>query len=74
MDKLNLKKSEEMWQDALDLVPGGVLGIKETLQFHSRRISPLSRKGRPGMSGRRRQRVHRSPLRIRADNFRALRA
>ncbi|HPW45832.1 MAG TPA: aminotransferase class III-fold pyridoxal phosphate-dependent enzyme [bacterium] len=33
MDKLNLKKSEEMWQEALDLVPGGVLGIRRPYNF-----------------------------------------
>lgn len=33
MEKLNLKKSEAMWQEALDLVPGGVLGIRRPYNF-----------------------------------------
>ncbi len=33
MDKLNLKVSEKMWQEALDLVPGGVLGIRRPYNF-----------------------------------------
>lgn len=33
MERLNLKKSEAMWEDALDLVPGGVLGIRRPYNF-----------------------------------------
>jgi glutamate-1-semialdehyde aminotransferase len=33
MDKLNLKKSQDMWKEALDLVPGGVLGIRRPYNF-----------------------------------------
>jgi len=33
MDKLNIKKSEKMWEEALDLVPGGVLGIRRPYNF-----------------------------------------
>lgn len=33
MDKLNLAKSEKMWEEALDLVPGGVLGIRRPYNF-----------------------------------------
>lgn len=33
MDKLNLRKSEEIWKEALDLVPGGVLGIRRPYNF-----------------------------------------
>lgn len=33
MQKLNLKRSEEIWKEALDLVPGGVLGIRRPLNF-----------------------------------------
>ncbi|MFH0800110.1 MAG: aminotransferase class III-fold pyridoxal phosphate-dependent enzyme [Pseudomonadota bacterium] len=33
MKKLNLKKSEEIWKEALELVPGGVLGIRRPLNF-----------------------------------------
>jgi len=33
MEKLNLKKSESMWQEALDLIPGGVLGIRRPYNF-----------------------------------------
>jgi len=33
MDKLNLRKSEELWDEALELVPGGVLGIRRPYNF-----------------------------------------
>lgn len=33
MKKLNLKKSEEIWKEALQLVPGGVLGIRRPYNF-----------------------------------------
>ena len=33
MDKLNLEKSEKLWEEALDLVPGGVLGIRRPYNF-----------------------------------------
>ena len=33
MEKLNIKKSEKMWEEALDLVPGGVLGIRRPYNF-----------------------------------------
>ena len=33
MDRLNIRKSEEMWSEALDLVPGGVLGIRRPYNF-----------------------------------------
>ena len=32
-EKLNLKKSEEVWKDALDLIPGGVMGIRRPYNF-----------------------------------------
>jgi glutamate-1-semialdehyde aminotransferase len=33
MQKLHLTKSEALWQEALELVPGGVLGIRRPLNF-----------------------------------------
>lgn len=33
MKKLNLMKSEKLWEEALDLVPGGVLGIRRPYNF-----------------------------------------
>jgi len=33
MDKLEITKSYELWQEALDLVPGGVLGIRRPYNF-----------------------------------------
>ena len=32
-EKLNLKKSEEAWKEALDLCPGGVMGIRRPYNF-----------------------------------------
>ena len=31
--KLNLTRSNELWQEALELVPGGVLGIRRPYNF-----------------------------------------
>ncbi len=33
MERLNLAKSETLWKEALDLVPGGVLGIRRPYNF-----------------------------------------
>lgn len=33
MNKLNFTKSQELWNEALDLVPGGVLGIRRPYNF-----------------------------------------
>ena len=33
MDRLSLTKSNELWEEALDLVPGGVLGIRRPYNF-----------------------------------------
>lgn len=33
MEKLNLTKSQEIWKEALELVPGGVLGIRRPYNF-----------------------------------------
>ncbi|MFA4974552.1 MAG: aminotransferase class III-fold pyridoxal phosphate-dependent enzyme [bacterium] len=33
MDRLNLTRSKQLWSEALDLVPGGVLGIRRPYNF-----------------------------------------
>jgi len=48
MEKLKLEKSEKLWEEALDLVPGGVLGIRRPYNFVSGEYPLFIEEGRAG--------------------------
>lgn len=48
MDKLNIKKSEKLWEEALDQVPGGVLGIRRPYNFVPGEYPLFIEKGKAG--------------------------
>ncbi len=48
MNPLNLKKSEKLWEEALDFVPGGVLGIRRPYNFVPGEYPLFLAKGKKG--------------------------
>jgi glutamate-1-semialdehyde-2,1-aminomutase len=48
MERLKLEKSERLWEEALDLVPGGVLGIRRPYNFVAGEYPLFIEEGRGG--------------------------
>ena len=42
IEKLNITKSRELFEEAIGLIPGGVSGCQKANRFYRRRISHLS--------------------------------